>query len=152
MPQLDLLTFLPQFTWFALFFTLFYFRVVTVFLPKLAATLKIRKKAKEQNARNRAEVGETTQQEITTFEQRLKDNLKITQNALVIDRAGFNTASEQAFTLLNKTDFTKSNKTYTKAIAATVLAEHVLLESCNPQPALSAKAGSKLGGKSNTTI
>ena len=132
MPQLDLLTFLPQFTWFAIFFTLFYFRVVTVFLPKIAETLKVRKKVKEQNVRDRATVWEETQQQVASFETILKQNLNTTQKALVGDRIAFNQASEKVFDHLNHTSFGPANEAYLEAIADTVLAEHVLQEVCDP--------------------
>lgn len=133
MPQLDLLTFLPQFTWFAIFFTLFYFRVVTVFLPKIAATLKVRKKVKEQNVRDRASVGEATQQEVANFELILKTNLNTTQKALAADRVKFNAASEKAFNSLNQKEFSAANEIYLDAVADTVLAEYVLKELSDPR-------------------
>lgn len=103
-----------------------------MFLPKIAATLKVRKKVKEQNARDRATVGEETQQEVANFEKILKNNLNTTQKALAGDRAAFSKASEKVFVELNNTALTPANEVYLEAIADTVLAEHVLHEICDP--------------------
>lgn len=130
MPQLDLLTFLPQFTWFAVFFTLFYFRVVTVFLPKIAETLKVRKKVKEQNTRDWTQYEEEARQEAATFERFQKDGFSAAQKAIASDWVALNKETEKVFTHLNHTALTPANEEHLTALYDAVVGEYVVRTFC----------------------
>nr|BBF98322.1 ATP synthase F0 subunit 8 [Goniomonas avonlea] len=49
MPQLDFFTYFSQFFWFSFVFLFLYFRLVTIYLPKITRNLKIRKGFKDQD-------------------------------------------------------------------------------------------------------
>lgn len=130
MPQLDLLTFLPQFTWFAVFFTLFYFRVVTVFLPKLAATLKVRKKVKEQNTRDWTQFEAEAREEASTFERFQKEGFSTGQKAIASDGVFLTKETEKVFSHLNNAALTPANEEHLTALYDSVLGEQVAWACC----------------------
>lgn len=132
MPQLDALTFLPQFTWFTIVFTLLYLRVTTSFLPKIAETLKVRKQGKEQDIRDRVEVVGETDAEVVRYERVVKASRNATQKAIVGDTKAFEAAVTAAFTTLNETQFGEANETYIEAVVHSICSEYVLQELSNP--------------------
>jgi hypothetical protein len=79
MPQLDILTFSSQFSWFLFFFLLIYFRLVNTFLPKIALMTKLRKKIKEIEIKNINNLKTHTTQQKTNFETKLKQNFSLSE-------------------------------------------------------------------------
>ena len=45
MPQLDIVSYFPQFFWFCIFFTSFYLTLVTHYLPKLTRIFAVRQQS-----------------------------------------------------------------------------------------------------------
>lgn len=99
--------------------------MVTVFLPKLAESLKVRVKVKQQFVRDRTAASQASNTELVAYEELLKHSYKSTQKALAQDRARFTKVTEKEFVRVNNTSFTPANEAYLHAVAETILAEYV---------------------------
>jgi hypothetical protein len=106
MPQLDIVSYFPQFFWFCIFFTGFYVTLVQHYLPKLTRIFAVRQDA-QQNQHSEVSSDEfqhvalTTQNVFSQSVQHTQKNcahhFKETQKFLDVKTDVFNTHTNQAF-------------------------------------------------------
>lgn len=125
MPQLDFLTYFTQYTWFRVFFILFYFRVVISFLPAIATTLKLRKKIKEEGVREWTAVEAESRQVLLACEQLKKDRYSVTSKSIAKEQAVVQGAAEQALQTILKDRFASANLAYLQGVYETTVAPRV---------------------------
>jgi len=106
MPQLDIVSYFPQFFWFCLFFTSFYVVLVQNYLPKLKRIFALREAYQTNQSRNQSsqeltQLEQTTQNVFTQSVQKTKQNctshFQDTQQLLTIQTNVFNEHTNQAF-------------------------------------------------------
>ena len=104
MPQLDIVSYFPQFFWFCIFFTSFYVTLVTRYLPKLTRIFAVRQQsqtASQPSSNELQDLATTTQTVFSQSIQQTKDqcanHFQETQNFLNMRTDVFNTHTNQAF-------------------------------------------------------
>lgn len=106
MPQLDIVSYFPQFFWFCLFFTSFYVVLVQNYLPKLKRIFAVREayqtnQAQNQSSQELTQLEQITQNVFTQSVQKTKQNctsqFQDTQQLLTMQTSVFNEHTNQAF-------------------------------------------------------
>lgn len=106
MPQLDIVSYFPQFFWFCIFFTSFYITLVQHYLPKLTRIFAVRQdyqqtpqsQQADQEFQNLAQTTHTVfSQSIQQTREQCTNHFQQTQKFLDIKTDGFNTHTNQAF-------------------------------------------------------
>ena len=104
MPQLDIVSYFPQFFWFCIFFTSFYLTLVTHYLPKLTRIFAVRQQSQatsQPSSNELQDLAKTTQTVFSQSIQHTKDqcatHFQDTQNFLNMRTDVFNTHTNQAF-------------------------------------------------------
>ena len=131
MPQLDTVTFFSQFIWFWLIFLVIYFRVVINDLPKIATTLKIRKKVKEADQQEVTKVLEVSAIERKKVEDSIKQCLATTSVGIADLTAGYQKGVSAAMTELNTSSLSKANQLYIDSIVKMTAAQYLLQTAVN---------------------
>jgi len=126
MPQLDSVTFFSQFIWFALIFLIIYFRVVVNDLPKVATTLKIRKKVKEEDQQEINKVLEVSAVERKKVEFQIEQCLATTAVGIADLGAGYQKFQEFKMAELNASSLKKANQLYIDSIVKMTAAQYLL--------------------------
>jgi hypothetical protein len=126
MPQLDTVTFFSQYVWFWLIFVIVYFRVVINDLPKIATTLKIRKKVTEEDQLEVSKVLEVSAIERKKVEESIKQCLATTSVGIAELTAGYQKGVSAAMTELNASSLSKANQLYIDSIVKLTAAQYLL--------------------------
>ena len=104
MPQLDIVSYFPQFFWFCIFFTSFYLTLITHYLPKLTRIFAARQQSQTNPQETSNELQDLTKNTQTLFSQSIQStkdhcatHFQDTQNFLKMNADVFNTHTNQAF-------------------------------------------------------
>merc|ERR1712196_279735 len=93
MPQLDIVSYFPQFFWFCIFFTGFYVVLIQNYLPKLTRIIAVR----EALQPSPDQISSNTQESDTVTKEKCVQQFTETQNLLNIQTDVFNKHTNQAF-------------------------------------------------------
>ena len=126
MPQLDTLSFFSQFTWFALIFLVLYFRIVIYYLPKIAQTLKIRRKVKEEDLQEISNLVELSAVEKRKIEEKLKECMSVSIESINTLKEGYQIGVSNAMTELNNSSLKTANQLYIDSVVNLTTAHHLL--------------------------
>ena len=106
MPQLDIVSYFPQFFWFCIFFTWFYITLVQNYLPKITRIFAVREAVQQNTAEDLSsnefvDLATKTQNVFSKSIQQTKQNctqqFKTTQELLGIQTDTFNKHTNQVF-------------------------------------------------------
>jgi len=107
MPQLDIVSYFPQFFWFCLFFTVFYIRLVQHVLPKLTRVMAARRELSSVSASGSMEVASSVDgvviESFAVAKAKVLEHFLGTQRALALSTDALNAHTNNAFaTALSK--------------------------------------------------
>jgi hypothetical protein len=117
MPQLDIMTFMPQFVWLTLIFLTFYNLILQVFLPKISTNLKIRKHKVKQNDSQILSLKDEESNILSSYDSLVKEGITESRRVFTtaIDLSG--QWMQSSLTNTNAKDLKNTNIEYIQTLA-----------------------------------
>jgi len=117
MPQLDIMTFMPQFVWLTLIFLTFYQIILQIFLPKISTNLKLRQFQVKQSDSHILSLKNEESNLLTSYDALVKEGItesrRIFTNAIDLSGQWIHTT----LTNTNTKDLKNTNIEYIQALA-----------------------------------
>ena len=128
MPQLDKVTFLPQFFWLCFFYLGFYYLVVKYFLPNIIRILTLRQKKMNLSQHSFPAIHQENQQVRQSLDTILCGNFSISKNVFSDFLFDTNKWYLQNLTDGNKIQYKTANNSYLKTLGNSCLSQNVELD------------------------
>lgn len=127
MPQLDKVTFLPQFFWLCVFYLGFYFILLKYFLPKISRILALRKRKMSFSQEGMSSLQQENLQVVENFETVVSKGLSTSKNVFHDFFSRTTNWLDNSALSLNKTHYQRLNQSYIQSLGETCLSQNLLL-------------------------
>lgn len=127
MPQLDKVTFLPQFFWLCVIYLGFYFILLKYFLPKISRILALRKRKMSFSQEGMSSLQQENLQVVENYETVVSKGLSTSKNVFHNFFSHTTNWLDNRVLSLNKTHYQKLNHSYIQSLGETSLSQNLLL-------------------------